>query len=624
MCTFRIAVVTIMLALPLCAPAQLRVALAAETGQVSEVGELILRLGSDSYATRIRARDKLQRMGLEAFDALRAAQFHEDSEIASAARFLVNSYLVSWSKETDPPEVRNALNEYGAQDFSERSSRIQRLAELPKRAGLAALVRLTRFETDLRLSRQAALALMQQEMSDDQETRNRHAEVIRETLKDDDLQASQWLNVYAADLAAGKYSADLWSDLVSQQRLEIDAATSQNASRKSVLSLVRVCAQRAAASGQSEEALRLAVDNMDLIPPKTQDLKDACSWAIDNRLHKFVLRLRDEHQRMFDRQPKLLYAAAEATRVDGSDEHAEQLATQALGINPFPESDEEKAKLPESALEEIAQAHREIAQDLQSRGLFEWAENEFRLIINQRDIESVASASARQGLARMFAELQRHGEVVEVYEPLIERMDNDRALKNKLMFNRFPYDFMRSEVEFHRGMQKLKEGNTEEAKQFLIRGWHLNRYNIDILIAMYRLKSDDDWTETVNRELRSEIRNIESEIRVAETRNQQNARLAGASEILAEKLNQYAWLVANTEGDYDRALRESQRSLELTADDPAKLDTCARCYFAVKQYDNAVKTQRRAVRLEPHSPPMKRQLAEFEKAAAEHAAEQND
>ena len=132
MSTFRLAVIAIMFASLLGSPQQCSFLLANETGKVSEVGELILRLGSDSYATRIRARDKLQRMGLEAFDELHAAQYHEDSEIAAAARFLVSSFLVSWSKETDPPEVRDALNEYGAQDFNERSSRIQRLAELPQ------------------------------------------------------------------------------------------------------------------------------------------------------------------------------------------------------------------------------------------------------------------------------------------------------------------------------------------------------------------------------------------------------------------------------------------------------------------------------------------------------------
>ncbi len=589
----------------------------AEDRRMPKVNELIERLGSDSYATRIRARDMLQRLGLEAFDELHSAQYHDDGEIAAAARFLVSSLLVSWSKETDPPEVRDVLNEYGAQDFNERYSRIQLLAELPDRKGLAALARLVRFETDLRLSREAALSLMKQPMSDDQETRKRHAQTIGEVLRDNDRQAAEWLRVYAEDLAGGQYSAELWSNLIAQQRRAIDSAATNNATRASVLSLVRVCAERAASMNKSSDALALAIDNVDLIAPKTSELTDASSWAIDNQLHQFVLHLRAKHERMFDQHPRLLYAAAEALKVEGDDATAEKLAGQALEILPFPATQEEKDKLSESALEEIAHAHRDIGQDLKARGLFHWAEREFRLIIDEMEITSLPGASARQHLARMQGERLRHDDVVQVLQPLVDRMENDRALKNKLMFNRFPYDFIRSEIEYHRGLAKLKAGELEEAKQFLVRAWGLNRQNIDILITMYRVESDDEWTKLIQNMLTSEIRSIESDIRVAESRAKQKGRLAGATEILAEELNQYAWLIANTEGDYERALKESLRSLELTPDDPAKLDTCARCYFALKKYDLAVQAQRKAVRLEPHSPPMERQLAEFEKAAQE-------
>ena len=209
---------------------QRRTAMAEDRRQPS-VSDLIKRLGSDSYATRIRARDNLQRLGLEAFDELHTAQYHDDGEIAAAARFLVSSLLVSWSKETDPAEVRDILNEYGAQDFNERYSRIQLLAELPGRQGLEALTRLTRFETEPRLSRQAALALMKQPMSDDLESRQRHSRIIADVLQDNDRQASKWLRVYAEDLAQGQYSAKLWSDLIADQRREIDAAATQNATR---------------------------------------------------------------------------------------------------------------------------------------------------------------------------------------------------------------------------------------------------------------------------------------------------------------------------------------------------------------------------------------------------------
>ena len=134
------------------------------SGKQTKVGKLIQQLGSESYATRIRAKENLQRIGLEAFDELHLAQFDADNEISMAARYLVSSLLVSWSKESDPPEVREALMEYGAQNESERSNRIEMLAEFPSRKGLAALVRLCRFETSLRLSGRAALVLMQQTM----------------------------------------------------------------------------------------------------------------------------------------------------------------------------------------------------------------------------------------------------------------------------------------------------------------------------------------------------------------------------------------------------------------------------------------------------------------------------
>jgi tetratricopeptide (TPR) repeat protein len=81
--------------------------------------------------------------------------------------------------------------------------------------------------------------------------------------------------------------------------------------------------------------------------------------------------------------------------------------------------------------------------------------------------------------------------------------------------------------------------------------------------------------------------------------------------------NQLAWLIGNTEGDYQEALRCSQKSLELRPNTAAYLDTLGRCYYAVGDLDNAIKTQTQAIKLEPHSGLMQRQLKFFEKAKAE-------
>jgi tetratricopeptide (TPR) repeat protein len=97
--------------------------------------------------------------------------------------------------------------------------------------------------------------------------------------------------------------------------------------------------------------------------------------------------------------------------------------------------------------------------------------------------------------------------------------------------------------------------------------------------------------------------------------------------------NQLAWLIANTEGDYEKAVRYSRRSLELlgAANDYLEtaarrasfLDTLGRCYYAVGDYEQAVKNQREAVQLIPHMQVMQRQLKLFEAALAKKGAGSN-
>ena len=81
-------------------------------------------------------------------------------------------------------------------------------------------------------------------------------------------------------------------------------------------------------------------------------------------------------------------------------------------------------------------------------------------------------------------------------------------------------------------------------------------------------------------------------------------------------LNQLAWLVSNTEGDFEKAIRLSRRSLELRPGRGESLDTLGRAYFAVGDFERAIRYQRRAVRKLPHSQQIVRQLEEFEAQAA--------
>ena len=119
--------------------------------------------------------------------------------------------------------------------------------------------------------------------------------------------------------------------------------------------------------------------------------------------------------------------------------------------------------------------------------------------------------------------------------------------------------------------------------------------------------------------MRRRIRSLEvtfrNQIEAISQQIQLRVRFPDMVERLAEHYNQYAWLISNTEGDQQQALQYSLRSLELSPNEPALLDTAGRCYFAIGDLENALRVQRRAVKLMPHSPPLTRQLAEFEAAA---------
>ncbi len=130
----------------------------------------------------------------------------------------------------------------------------------------------------------------------------------------------------------------------------------------------------------------------------------------------------------------------------------------------------------------------------------------------------------------------------------------------------------------------------------------------DVLIALYRLPDQNDAAKA---ETRAKIKKVADHFR------QQIA----SSPDDPQAMNQFAWLIGNTEGDYDEATQWSHRSIELMpADSPGLgglLDTLAHCYAAKKDYQKALEYQSRAMELEPHSGEIRRAYDRFKKASEE-------
>lgn len=641
-------------------------AMAGTATSERQIEELIELLGSDSYATRIRARNRLKRFGLQAFDALRQAQNHSDSEILSAARFLMSSLQVSWSKESDSDEVRALLQEYGGQDDSERARRIEQLGILGNDQGIEALARLTRFELSIPLSRRAAMILLERPIGKNPEERLAAADAIERAIGGNNRDGCQWLLAYAADVRNGTFDFDRWSTIVNTQRDIVNNGSSDNVTAASVMDLIRKISARAIEEGQFDAAVDLVRDNADLVPQRTLEISQHCDWALRKGLYPVVVSLFDNNQHLFRQHARLLYAVAYATLKLGKKQLSHELAEQAFGIDPFPVATNPREKLdsgdegaPEGdglddggpdtdapgvpqpvftdhQREQLGKRRRLVANALLGMGLVPWAEREYRYIYENCNIEMSVGVTARLQTAELYNERLRHNDVTEVLYPVVDRLRKDGQYRAMMARDAVQIKQIESLYEYNSALAILEanvapqdeptEGtgevsdSMERVKSHLLKAYKHDRRNIDILIKMYRIDdpNDNDWKPLIQKMIQQERTQLEAYIGNKESSLKRQDSPRTKLE-LASFLNQYAWLVANTEGDFQRAVRASKRSLELdeTQSDmsrSARLDTLARCYFAVGDLSKAIETQERAIKLEPNSPQMKRQLEEFRRA----------
>ncbi len=609
-CPFRrFAPVPMALALVMALPCPLGFATGAD-----DIARLIEKLGHPSYASRERAKSDLRKLGLEALDQLQQARYHPDNEIAMSARRLIASRLIDWSEPTDAEEVRQTLAGYGSLSGTARQGRIDRLAELPPAAATPPLARLARFETDAKLGLSAALALMEQPLAEDSRERTLQATQILETVGRADRISCQWLRRHAEDLREGGFQLSAWSEMLRRQRQSLDRNTNPAIDADLLWRFVNVLAVRASRQGYSSQALELVRENLDLVSPTPNDLTNAATWALQHEFYPLIFDLKDRHGRLFDKEPLLLYSAAQAAVETDQAAAAEDFAEAALQTNPIPESAEQQQAMNQQELRQRAHRHNDVAEELRERGFFRWAEREYDYVISRSEIESLEAGAARQGLASMHSDLFEHEKVIAVLNPLIERLKIDEELQRKFDSRRLDLDGMVALEAYHRGLLRAEQNDSEAAKSAfeIAKNHHLQR--IDTLIAMYRLDGGEDYRRYVNQLLAIEIRQLEQGINDATRKFRQLGSNNVYVSELVTSLNLYAWLVSNTTGDYEKALISSEQSVKLRPNDAGLIDTLARCHFALGDIDEAIRWQTKAVRLDPHLPPLQRQWDEFKAA----------
>lgn len=575
------------------------------------VQKLIEQLGADDFAVRQQAQSQLSRMGLEAFDALVAAQYPPSSmEVQLRAKFLVRGMNVRWYDESDPPEVAKLLKSFGDQSDDERRSRIDRLGNMSDQASITALCRLARYEVNPILSKHAAILIMHREEPKTAELREKTIATITQGMGASKRQAAGWLQTYCRTLQDPAATVADWTATIDKEQ-QVLALQPTMTNRQVVRDLFRFQIKLLQQLKRDAEVIALMRRSIELIDSDLEQVKEIIDWLIHRQAYQVVLEVGDRFPHMVSEDGVLMYLRAHAYRSLNQPEPAKELAAAALKLRPMN---------PEE--------HLLVAAKLGDNwGLFDYAEQEYREIMKTAPPGSVADFRARFQLSEQLHDQAKDLAAGEVLKPAIELMYPDAdeakgevARDTAMRAGRDP-DGARSRMNYFFACHYREQKEFDKEKKALAAAIDSDPNDADVLIAQFRLPN---LTAEERTELHEHIDSAAESFfdLVKEGRQQlQNAddeqERASVGFQLSSACNQYAWLVSNTRGDFAEALKCSRQSVDLRPDEGGFWDTLGRAYYATGDYENAVKEQTHAVKLMPHAGQIRRQLKMFEQALAD-------
>jgi tetratricopeptide (TPR) repeat protein len=609
----RIAFV-LMLTLSLCAlriarAADRDAATAAAVGQRAQaeaasrderLDDLIQELGSPQFTVRRAAANEIRKIGPEAFDRLHAATENADPEIAASANYLMRQIAVRWTSSDDSATVRRLMRGFGDREDNERQRIIQMLAAMPGGEGIGALCRVARFDRTPLLSRLAAVAVLQ---SDDDALGGTSAnETIDPAVFDRELGQSArapvlWLRQFQVQLRDPAASVAGWQRLIDEEtkRLDVNVSETSPAIASALLwNLADVYRQLGQTQPLVQTANRILVvggaDSERLLGTFLQ-------WLVQHQSWDALEQLAAEHDEQIEKSKRTLYLLALARTKQNKAQAAEELARRAAKLTP--------AKTLDGF---------EAAQLLVALGQFDWAVREYRSGIEGKPVEETVAIASRVKLSDLLQDYERYDAAADTLEPLVSAIENNpdiarayaSAQSGLAQQNQYLPESESLDCRFHflRACHFEQEHDFKKQREELLAAIKHDETDADVLISMFRLSdADDAWMADTRERIDKLSRKVEEEI----ADNPNNPL----------PYNQWAWLIANTEGDFGKAVRYSRRSLELEPDTASFLDTLGRCYYSAGDYAKAVESQRQAVHLIPHMQVMQRQLKQFEKTLAE-------
>ena len=554
----------------------------------AEIERLIKQLGDKDYFVRRKAQETLSRLGFEAFDALNAATLDEDLEISSRAKYLLRLMRVEWTVPSDPPEVKKCLQDYEYEDARTREKRMEALASMPDGLGVTALCRLVRFEKSTLCSKTAALTFLRRQ-SPGATASPVAIEAIQKNLQGCRRAGATWLLAWTRLVQSPEAEMGHWAATIDHEAQLLKRSPNESGV-EIVAGLTRFQVAWLKKLGKQEQIATAINRLVEMERGDQETLGPLLEWLVDEKAWKGVDDLARRFASRVAAEPALLYIVAQAYAEQGKGDLAKETAGRALKLNP--------GKQDEQLLR-----HLQVAMALRNRGLFVWARPELEHVLDQSKANmnelSVITATT---LAEMLHDQGQEAEAADVMERIVKELDSGKLTENEL-YNRRPQE-IRSRMLYFRACHAAAQNDSKKQREYLDKALEAEPTDVDVLIACYRLAGQ-------SAEYRAKIVGL-----IKKASEKLREEIAADAED-ASSNNQLAWLVGNTEGDFDEALRCSQKSLELQPTEGGYYDTLAHVYAGKGDWENALKYQLKAAELDPHSGLVQKELAAFRKKLEE-------
>jgi len=612
------------------------------------IQKAIRRLGAVDFDERETARREIESLGALAWDALSIAVRDTDLEVSLQAKYLLRQLLVTGPRPEDPHESHSHLDRFAEQTEQERLRRVRVLAKISDPAIVRSLARIVQLEESESVSRHAAIAVLRRPVPPKRIDRQRLAGTVEDVAWRGERLGLHWLRAYAQTLKSPHQIVPNWSALLEVQDTGVgsgppwtggDSAAARGANR-AMLQWYTESLQRLGLRRESERAMLIFVNQL---PRDGSVSLEVVDWLIQRR---GWAALQDLERRftLTNSDADYGYRLVDAARQRGEFAAAERMTVKLLNRATVAISDRLQVgnSLVERNLEDLAGREYDRAleasdlPDLHRIYLLAAKASMYRSL---GDIENCAShyrlalvasegadlppdddrvlrqtrLHVRVQFAEMLHDQGQYQAAAETLKPLAEPAEDDAQDVEQLtdVLELFP----RARREYYWSEDARRQNQSAKQLQHLTTGLKVAPEDVDILIALFRLPEYPEHAavrQTIRRVAQQMRSEISDRMKLLNRELPNTPDVREISDDLAKSLNAYAWLIASTEGDLDDALACSHRSLEIQPNQAGYMDTLARCYFAKKDWVQALLHQENAVELDPYSGQMNAQLTLFQ------------